>query len=106
MDYFNGLKNEDFKNYFLKDLNSLDELTQYVYPNESIEENEIIDDHIIRCQNILETYILKLLAGNDDLTNDQINKLFDQKRIELIPFLLPDIEIYFNKVKVKIIDLS
>lgn len=105
MDYFNGLKNDDFKAYFLKDLNSLDELIQYVYPNEMLEGNSVVDTHIIRCQEILSDYILDILAGNDNISTEKINELFNEKREELIPILSDDIEIYFEKVKLKIIDL-
>lgn len=106
MDYFQGLTNDDFKIYFLKDLNCLKELTQFIYPNEMLDDNSVIDDHIIRCQNILSDYILNVLTSNVDLSNDQINLLFDEKKKELFSILSPDIETYFQNVKVKYIDLS
>ena len=106
MDYFNTLTNDDFKAYFLKDLNCLEELTQYIYPNEMLEGNSVVDAYIIRCQEILSDYILNILGGNDNISTEKINELFNAKRKELIPILSDDIEIYFNKVKVTIIDLS
>ncbi len=105
MDYFNGLTNDDFKAYFLKDLNCLKELTQYIYPNEMLEGNSVVDAHIMRCQEILSDYILNILAGNDNISTEKINELFNVKRKELIPILSDDIEIYFNKVNVTIIEL-
>ena len=105
MDYFNGITNDNFKAYFLKDLNCLDELVQYIYPNEMLEGNSVVDAHIIRCQEILSDYILDILAGNDNISTEKINELFNEKRKELILILSDDIEIYFENVKLKIIDL-
>ena len=106
MDYFNGITNDDFKAYFLKDLNCLDELTQFIYPNEMMEDNNVIDEHIMRCQSILVDYIINVLSENDKIAVQKINEIYEKKRKELDLLLKPEMEFFYKKVKVNIIYLG
>lgn len=106
MDYFNGITNDDFKAYFLKDLNCLDELTQFIYPNEMMEDNNVIDEHIMRCQSILGDYIINVLSENDKITVEKINELYEMKNKQLNLLFQPEMEFFYKKVKVKIINLG
>ena len=56
-----------------------------------LEGNCVVDAHIIRCQEKLSDYILNILAGNDNISTEKINELFNVKRKELIPILSADI---------------
>ena len=106
MDYFNGITTEDFVEYFLKDLNCLEELTQYIYPNEMVEDTSVIADHINRCQAILEKYIINVLNDTDEiLPNDHIKYLLDEKKKELRPILSPLMYAFEENVKVNYINL-
>jgi hypothetical protein len=110
MDHFNGLKNEDLIAYFLVDLNSRKELTQYTYPHEMMEPQEAIDDHVIRCQNILWDFLYETVSETDfeagiSLNSSQLNEIVTQKKEELIPFFEPIITKYIEDVKVTYIDL-
>lgn len=105
MDYFDGLTNEDFLAYFLLDLNCRMELTQYIYPHEFFEPDDAVDDHIVRCQNILTNYIRNVVisSGSDAgmvLTTEERNKIVDEKFKELIPLILKAGEKYYNEVVV------
>jgi hypothetical protein len=110
MDFFNGLTNEDFITYFLVDLNSRKELTQYTYPHEMTEPQDAIDDHVIRCQNILWEYISVNAcnaAFEADLTlhTVELNEIVTKKQVELNPLFEPLITKYIEEVKVTYIDL-
>lgn len=112
MDYFDGITTEDFVTYFLKDLNCLDELIEYVYPNEMAEEiiednyANIIANHLRRCESILYTHIQDVLMSNYELSKEEINDLFNQKKNELKPILFPLMKEYADNVKVNYIFLG
>lgn len=110
MDYFNGLKNEDLLAYFLVDLNSRKDLTQFTYPHEMLEPQDAIDDHVVRCQNILWTHLFETVSNTAfeaeiTLHNTELNEIVSKKKVELIPFLEPLIMKYLEDVKITYIDL-
>jgi hypothetical protein len=106
MDHYNGITNEEFKEYYLIDLHSRMELTQYTYPHEFIEPDKAIDDHIIRCQNILKDYIKNLIKENsENLTEEQLIEIYEAKRRELYPVISTINNDYYEKVKVNYIQL-
>jgi len=111
MDYFNGVTNEDFVSYFLVDLHSRMELTQYTYPHEMTEPQDVIDEHIIRCQNILFDYIRECILDTIYeegliLKGDETNFIYDKKKEEILPLLKMHINAYIENVKVQYIDLT
>lgn len=111
MDHFNGLKNEDLLAYFLVDLNSRKELIQYTYPHEMIEPQDAIDEHVIRCQQILWHYLYELVSDTAYnagiiLHNTELNKIVSKKKAELHPLLESLAMKYLENIKVIYIDLS
>lgn len=110
MDYFNGLTNDDLLAYFLVDLHSRKELTQYTYPHEMSEPQDAIDEHVIRCQNILWDYICGTVSNTAyesgiTLHNNELNDIVSKKQEELHPLLEPLAMKYLEDVKIIYIDL-
>lgn len=106
MDYFTGITNDDLKDYYLIDLHSRMELTQYTLPHEFLEPGHAIDDHIIRCQNLLKDYLLKLINDNDEnLDEEKCMEIYEAKRKELHSLINPASESYYEQVKVHYIHL-
>lgn len=110
MDYFNGNTNEDFVNLFLEVLHCRMELTQYTYPYEEFDPNDVIDEHISRSQSILIEIIYHsisnaLFENKVSLNKDEIDALYQKKNQELTPVLNDHIENYYKTVKVDYIDL-
>jgi hypothetical protein len=111
MDYFNGVTNEDFKSYFLECLNCRTELTQYIYPHEILEDNDVRDEHIMRCQNIINDYIFQTIVSFNNeqelkISREVIDSKYNEKSKEIYSLCLPEIESYFENVKVVYLDLS
>lgn len=110
MDYFKGLTNEDLIAYFLVDLNCRKELTQYTYPHEMMEPQDAIDDHVVRCQEILwqflyETVIDTAFEAEITLAYDEVDEILSKKKSDLNPILEPLIMKYLEDVKITYIDL-
>lgn len=110
MDYFNGLTNEDLLAYFLLDLNCRKELTQYTYPHEFMESQDAIDEHVIRCQDILWNYLYETVTKVADESNiilrpNELESRVENKKRELLPVFALYIEKYIEEVKVTYIDL-
>ena len=111
MDHFNGVTNDDFIAYFLVDLHCRMELTQYTYPHEFMEPQDAMDDHVIRCQNILTDYVRETIneANYEQgiiMKGDEINYIYDQKVAELCPLIQPLIYKYYEDVKVTYIEFN
>jgi hypothetical protein len=111
MDYFNGIANDDFIAYFLVDLNSRKELTQYIYPHDGIEPVDIIDEHTNRCKDLLSDYIINnineaIYENAVIVKGDEVQYVYDKKKKEIFPLLEGLIMKYLEDVKINIIDLS
>lgn len=111
MDYLNGLTNDDLINYFLVDLNSRKELTQYTYPHEFLEPQDAIDDHVIRCQDILWNFLYETISNNafeagNEISSNELNEIVEKKKKELNPLFGPLVTKYLEDVKVNYIDLK
>lgn len=106
MNYFEENTNEDLKNVFLKCLHCRKELTHYVYPYESMEDGNPVDEHIIRCQNIFTEYLINIVAGSDsNLKTNEIDTIVKSKNKEIFKLVSDDIETYYESVTVKYVDL-
>lgn len=107
MDYFNGITNDDLRDYYLIDLHSRKELIQYQYPHEFLEPGDAVDDHIIRCHSILHNYLINILHEyeEEELKAPKINEICEKKLKELFDILRPYDEEYFEKAKVTHITL-
>lgn len=57
IDYFKGVSNQEFIDYYKVDLYSRMEITLYTYPHEQIEEDPRPIDHLNRCSGILYNYL-------------------------------------------------
>ncbi|MBF4491538.1 hypothetical protein IR010_03225 [Flavobacterium sp. MR2016-29] len=62
IDYFKGVTNQQFIDYYKLDLYSRMEITLYTYPNEMIEEGLIPWEHFNRCEGILYEYLYNAYA--------------------------------------------
>ena len=62
IDYFKGVTNQEFINYYRVDLYSRMEITLYTYPNEFTEEDPIPWEHFNRCDGILYEYLYNAYA--------------------------------------------
>ena len=111
MDYFEGIKNEEFVDFFLQDLNCRKELTQYIYPHEQFEPEDALDDHIERCQNILKEYMREIVVENafdigETLQYEEYNDMIIKRFQEVLPLLEPHILKYSQNVKIETINFS
>ena len=112
MDYFEGITNEEFVAFFLEDLNCRKELTQYIYPHETtLEPEDVIDDHIARCQNILKEYMRELVIENsfdedNEVSYENYEDIVSKRLQEVLPLLEPFIMKYLENTKVTYIDFS
>jgi hypothetical protein len=110
MDYLNGLTNDDLIAYFLVDLHSRKELMQYTYPHEFLEPQDAIDEHVIRCQNILWDYLFEKIneysfESGLHLSKSEIYDIVNQKKMELHRLFEPLVMKYLEDVKINYIDL-
>lgn len=62
IDYFKGVSNQEFIDYYRLDLFSRMEITLYTYPNEMTEEHPIPWEHFNRCEAILYEYLYNAYA--------------------------------------------
>jgi len=62
IDYFEGVTNQEFIDYYKVDLYSRMEITLYTYPNEMTEEDPIPWEHFNRCKGILYEYLYNAYA--------------------------------------------
>ncbi|OCB78319.1 hypothetical protein B0A79_12275 [Flavobacterium piscis] len=62
IDYFKGVTNQQFIDYYKLDLFSRMEIILYTYPNERTEEEPIPWEHFNRCEGILYEYLYNAYA--------------------------------------------
>ena len=62
IDYFKGVSNQQFIDYYKLDLFSRMEITLYTYPNEMTEEGLFPWEHFNRCEGILYEYLYSAYA--------------------------------------------
>jgi hypothetical protein len=62
IDYFKGVTNQEFLDYYKLDLFSRMEITLYTYPNEITEEGLFPWEHFNRCEGILYEYLYSAYA--------------------------------------------
>ena len=110
-DYFAHLSNEDLVTFFTQLLHSRMELVQYNYPGEFLLEDGAMIDHLYRCQVILYEKLQGVLNGTVGVDGHYLQKevkdrLFDEKRKELMQIFNPIIEKYFEDVSVKYVDIE
>lgn len=105
MDYFEDLKNEELKEFFLEDLNCMNQLIAFEYPNDLFDEHNIIDEHIIRCQGILRNYIINELSDFDS-DKDEIHRITEEKIQEILKLCAPEIESLHENANFKTIKLG
>jgi len=62
INYFEGVTNQEFIDYYKDDLYSRMEITLYTYPHEFVEEDPIPWEHLNRCEGILYEYLYNAYA--------------------------------------------
>lgn len=62
INYFEGVTNQEFIDYYKDDLYSRMEITLYTYPHEFVEEDPIPWEHLNRCEGILYEYLYNAFA--------------------------------------------
>lgn len=107
MDYFNGITNKEFTDYFAEDLLCRTVLQQYIYPHENASAPDIIDQHIERCLQILHCYLFTVLSASGHCMEGEmaleIQMIYNSKKAELRPLLSGVINDYLQIVKVQVI---
>ncbi len=74
IDYFKGVTNQDFIDYYKVDLYSRMEITIYTYPHEFVEEDPIPWEHFNRCERILYEYLYNTYADAEFQRRQQEKK--------------------------------
>lgn len=62
INYFEGVTNQEFIDYYKDDLYSRMEITLHTYPHEFVEEDPIPWEHLNRCEGILYEYLYNTYA--------------------------------------------
>ena len=107
MEYFNGITNEKFIEEFKIELYSV---TEFVHQVEDDNDNEVYGDldvdpdstygkHIEKVQTNLCNKLLELLDKNN-LDSYEVERIYNEKRIELFTLLSPIIDQYELDIKV------
>jgi len=104
MDHIDDLTNEHLKEFFLKDLNCLNQLIHFQYPNNLFDEYSIIDEHIIRCQEILRSYIISELSDSS-VEDNEIHKIAKEKVHDILTLCEKEITDLIDKANIKTIVL-
>lgn len=105
MDYFNGITNEKFIKDFLTELYSVTEFVHQVdkkekdFDLEDIEPDSVYGKHIMQVQSNMCNKLIELL-NKHNLTNYEVERIYNEKRIELFTLLSPIIDEYELKIKV------
>lgn len=102
MDYFEGITNEEFRQYYLKDLHCISEINYLVYPNEDLEPDSATLEHITKCQTILKEYVGNFVMNNCEMekTSAERDEIFFSKMRELYPLIVDETDDFCLKVKV------
>jgi len=102
MDYFSGITNEKFIKDFLTDLYSVTEFVHQVdkvVDLEDIEPDSVYGKHIIQVQSNMCNKLIELIDKHN-LSNYEVERIYNEKRIELFTLLSPLIDEYELKIKV------
>jgi hypothetical protein len=102
MDYFSGITNEKFIKDFLTDLYSVTEFVHQVdkvVDLEDIEPDSVYGKHIIQVQSNMCNKLIELIDKHN-LSNYEVERIYNEKRIELFTLLSPIIDEYELKIKV------
>lgn len=109
IDYFNGLTNEVLNQRFIKQLYAKTEFIQYNDPDDFFDPEQEYGKHITQCianeSAFLRETITKAAAKNGiSLTDEQIQAIFQKKRVELNIVVNPLVNEYIEKISVTYID--
>lgn len=109
MDYFNGITNEEFIKDFLAELYSVTEFKHQVDEDyEIVKENDgdldvdpdsVYGKHIMQIQSNMCNKLIELL-NKHNLSNYEIERIYNEKRMELFTLSPPLIDEYELKIKV------
>ncbi|BDU27712.1 hypothetical protein [Flavobacterium sp. GSB-24] len=83
MDPIDDLTDEHLKEFFLEDLNCINDLTAFRYPNYLYDDHSFIEDHIRRCQNILRNYMISQ-HSDFEIEDQELLSIIDEKFEEIM----------------------
>ncbi len=109
IDYFNGLSTEDLLNRFMQKLYSKTEFIQYNDPDDFFDPEQEYGNHITQCIAEERDFIRELVRSKSAeagtiLTEEQIEKMVQQKREQINKLTGSAIEDYIEKASVTYID--
>lgn len=105
MDPVDELTDEHLKEFFLEDLNCINDITAFRYPNYLYDDNSFIEEHIRRCQNILRNY---MISEHSDLEieDQELHSIIDEKYEEIMKLCDNEIQSLKDKADFKTIYLN
>jgi len=83
MNPIDELTDEHLKKFFLEDLNCINDLIAFRYPNYLYDDHSFIEEHIRRCQNILRNYMISE-HSEFDIEDQELNSIIDEKFDEIM----------------------
>lgn len=109
IDYFNGMSTEDLLNRFMQKLYSKTEFIQYNDPDDFFDPEQEYGNHITQCIAEKRDFIRELIRSTSAkagtiLTEEQIEKMVQQKREQINKLTGSAIEDYIEKASVTYID--
>jgi hypothetical protein len=109
IDYFNGMSTEELLNRFMQKLYSKTEFIQYNDPDDFFDPEQEYGNHITQCIAEERNFIRELIRTSSSeagtvLTDEQLEKMVQQKREEINQLTGSAIEDYIEKVSVTYID--
>ncbi|UUW08294.1 hypothetical protein NLG42_19570 [Flavobacterium plurextorum] len=99
IDYFKGLTNQEFIDYYKMDLYSPIEITLYTYPHEFAEEDPLPIEHINRCRLILYDYIYNAYQSAAFERRQHQKNMYPVKKVDNSATKINEIKIEETKSK-------
>ena len=109
IDYFNGISTEDLHNRFMQKLYSKTEFIQYNDPDDFFDPEQEYGNYITQCIAEERDFIRELIRSTSAeagtiLTEERIEEMVQQKRVEINKMTGSAIEDYIEKISVTYID--
>lgn len=111
VNYFIKIPDQHLKEFYLKDLNCINNIIGFRYPNYKFEnddienEDEFFREHLAKCKRILKNYIKYELSEMDELEDPEIESLADKKAHEIYRSCDQEVQNVWDSLNMKEIHL-
>lgn len=105
MDPFDELTDDHLKEFFLEDLNCINAIIGFQYPNYAYDDYSAIDEHISRCQNILRNYMISQ-HSDFEIEDQELHSIVDEKFEEIMKLCENEIQVIRKDSAIKTICLK